>query len=611
MSTDTRTVPFEELAYADLYVGAVYLGGAKGNAADDPLAKLLPVGNQGGFRHAGSPTKGTVRLSVLYTSGVEKEWPDELDMETGVFTYFGDNRKPGRNLLNTTRGGNILLRDAFTAARGAATDRLLVPLFLLFEKAGRGRAVRFVGLLAPGEPTSSAENDLTVVRHRLSGQEFENYRARFTVLDTQVVRRSWLTAVLSGDSTTNAECPDAWRVWVGQSTRGRPAPSRASGNGRSYTPGSANSSGGDNAAHDGTPGSFGGGIAPASEPHPAGGDLPRHEDPSRRTDGSRRAELLDALHRLSVHRQDGKAAFYQYVVLLWAISRTSAARLTPFSAARESLNGLLAPFALTRSTPDPAMPWIALADSPWWEIDLPDADHRRGLRPRDVVRRFDPEAGLSVEAHALVSEDEKFRQEAVAAIAEIGSAHPALDGLLETLSLRVGDETPVRGHVASSASVEAVGEDRRSAADLSAACVTSIPPEVCTTETFERERPSLVVAERRESALQDRYLRFLEAQGHRVCRQMVVLPGESNRLYTDLFDVTTGELIEVKSDSGRATIRLALGQILDYARHITHTTKAVLVPDEPAADLVDLLQSWGIAVVWEAAPGVFQRKDPL
>ncbi|MDV6271568.1 hypothetical protein [Rhodococcus globerulus] len=83
MPTDNRTIPFEDLADADLYVGAVYLGGRQGAAADDPLAKLLPVGNQGGFRHTGSPTKGTVRLSVLDTSSAEAEWPDALDPGTG------------------------------------------------------------------------------------------------------------------------------------------------------------------------------------------------------------------------------------------------------------------------------------------------------------------------------------------------------------------------------------------------------------------------------------------------------------------------------------------------------------------------------------------------
>jgi len=596
--TDNRSVPFEDLADADLYVGAVYLGGSQGTAADDPLAKLLPVGNQGGFRHAGSPTKGTVRLSVLYTSGAEAEWPDALDPETGVFTYFGDNRKPGRDLLKTSRGGNILLRNAFAAVCAAREGRLSVPPFLLFEKAGNGRAVRFLGLLVPCEPTPEAEDVLTVVRHTASGQEFENYRARFTVLDTEVVPRSWLTSILGGADTTNIECPGAWRDWVGEETASVPGASAGALGSVSTSPSAVE----DDPAR--------AAVAAADTIDRVGADLPDRDGSERSPDGNQRVLLLDALHHLTVHRRDGAAAFYQYVVLLWAISRSSdSARVTAFSGARESLGELLAPFEIAGSAPDPAMPWIALADSPWWEIELPDPSLRQGLRPRDVVRRFDPAAGLSAEAHALLLRDEHFRREAVAAIAAIGREHPGVDDLLARLGLKSSGSRPGADRTAPTAAADAEGQ-HDPAAGLSAARVTAIAPEIRTTEMFERDHLGPVQAERRESALQERYLRYLEGQGHKVCRQKIVVPGESSALYTDVFDVTTCELVEVKADSGRATIRAALGQVLDYARHVPHSSKAVLVPDEPGADLVDLLLRFGVAVVWEGVSGGFLRLDP-
>jgi len=101
-------VDFQWLAGTDLTVECVYQGGKRGNAADDPLAALLPVGNQGGFRYFGSPTKGTVKLVVLYTSGQNVDWPDELDPATGTFTDYGDNRTPGRELHDTQRRGNLI-----------------------------------------------------------------------------------------------------------------------------------------------------------------------------------------------------------------------------------------------------------------------------------------------------------------------------------------------------------------------------------------------------------------------------------------------------------------------------------------------------------------------
>ena len=50
-------------------------------------------GNQGGFRAAG--TGDDKKFVVLYTSGEGRDWPDHLDLNTGQFAYFGDNKTPG------------------------------------------------------------------------------------------------------------------------------------------------------------------------------------------------------------------------------------------------------------------------------------------------------------------------------------------------------------------------------------------------------------------------------------------------------------------------------------------------------------------------------------
>ena len=98
-------VDFDKLAGADLVMDCVYRGGAFGNTRDDPLSKLLRVGNQGGFRIAGSAVKDSVKLAVLYSTGSEPDWPDALDPYTGTFTYYGDNRRPGRALEDTPLRG--------------------------------------------------------------------------------------------------------------------------------------------------------------------------------------------------------------------------------------------------------------------------------------------------------------------------------------------------------------------------------------------------------------------------------------------------------------------------------------------------------------------------
>lgn len=208
-------VPFERLGTADLAVDAVYAGGATGSVADDPLSKLLPCGNQGGFRYAGSKTKKELRFAVLYTSGADPDWPDVFDPESGLFTYFGDNRAPGSQLHATPRGGNEILRWTFEHVHDAPPAPEGVPPFFIFsrERTGRGRDVRFVGLAAPGAKDLGASEDLVAIWRTTAERRFQNYRATFTVLDAGTVTRRWIDELLAGDML-GAACPHAYRAWV-------------------------------------------------------------------------------------------------------------------------------------------------------------------------------------------------------------------------------------------------------------------------------------------------------------------------------------------------------------------------------------------------------------
>jgi hypothetical protein len=212
-----HVVPFAELATADLVLDAVYAGGTTGNVSDDPLARLLPgVGNQGGFRFSGSPQQRNVRFAALFTTGNEPDWPDQLDPRTGIFTYYGDNRHPGKELHETPRRGNTLLRDVFDWHQSG--NRTKVPPFFLFEKATpTGRNVRFRGLLAPGGSTLTPDDELQAIWRSTRGLRFQNYRARFTVLDTPRIPRAWIADLVHGNPLS-ANCPRPWRAWVEANT---------------------------------------------------------------------------------------------------------------------------------------------------------------------------------------------------------------------------------------------------------------------------------------------------------------------------------------------------------------------------------------------------------
>ena len=85
----------------------------------------------------GSPAKGTVRLCVLYSELSDPDWPDGLYTETGRFVYYGDNKRPGLDVHDTRRRGNLLLRDVFAALHSGSRDK--IPPFLVFTKGTRPR----------------------------------------------------------------------------------------------------------------------------------------------------------------------------------------------------------------------------------------------------------------------------------------------------------------------------------------------------------------------------------------------------------------------------------------------------------------------------------------
>lgn len=170
---------------------------------------MLRVGNSGGFRWRG--TLERVEVLVLYTSGAEPDWPDRLDLGDGTFTYYGDNRSPGKELHDTSKRGNRLLRQMFEQSL-SAEGRDRVPPIFLFEKAGRGRDVVFRGLLVPGAPSLPIDEHLVAVWRSAKGSRFQNYRATFSVLDESPIPKSWLDSILGGEPA-ESDAPAEWVHW--------------------------------------------------------------------------------------------------------------------------------------------------------------------------------------------------------------------------------------------------------------------------------------------------------------------------------------------------------------------------------------------------------------
>lgn len=117
-------------------------------------------------------------------------------------------------------------------------------------------------------------------------------------------------------------------------------------------------------------------------------------------------------------------------------------------------------------------------------------------------------------------------------------------------------------------------------------------------------------AERREQKLVRSYFAHLTAESHDVCRLQLRPEDEPAALYCDLYDKTTNTLIEAKGSITRAAIRMAIGQLADYARLIPSGPKrAILVPQMPRPDLLRLAESAGAVVIWPSEPGFESTRD--
>ena len=130
-------------------------------------------------------------------------------------------------------------------------------------------------------------------------------------------------------------------------------------------------------------------------------------------------------------------------------------------------------------------------------------------------------------------------------------------------------------------------------------------------EAFKVFVPDQVInAGRREQTLVLAYRDHLASQGHRVTRHLYSLYGSGTPLACDLVDETDHVLYEAKGDVRRSSVRMAIGQLFDYCRfERTPMSLAVLLPREPAADLIALIHSVGAPAVWRTTSG-FASSQP-
>lgn len=216
-------ISFEDLDASDLIVDCIYKGGSAKDISGEPFHKLIPgCENAGGFRRKlredGSKKYAYI---VLYTSMEELEWPDYLEEETGIFRYYGDNRKAGKELTDTKKGGNKILEEAFSLLNSNTTLEDMPPFFV-FKKTGNGRDVQFLGLAAPGNPKISSDRDLVAFWRTINNTRFQNYESYFTILDTgqKPITKEWIKSLIYDHENNLKYAPKAWRKFIANGRNG-------------------------------------------------------------------------------------------------------------------------------------------------------------------------------------------------------------------------------------------------------------------------------------------------------------------------------------------------------------------------------------------------------
>lgn len=125
-----------------------------------------------------------------------------------------------------------------------------------------------------------------------------------------------------------------------------------------------------------------------------------------------------------------------------------------------------------------------------------------------------------------------------------------------------------------------------------------VPVEINSKRFFETAGSAGGEAVRSESLLVDAFI--ASQPDHVFGRWAITLPIERTQLLTDVYDENDRVLYEAKSIASRNDVRLALGQLYDYRRHVPvkDLRSSVLLPQRPSADLRDLLTDAGLGVVY-------------
>ncbi|PER24599.1 hypothetical protein CN490_22590 [Bacillus cereus] len=216
-------ITFENLATCDLIPGYIYKAGNTKNYFKDEVIShifvfenLKGIGNQSGIRRTmiqNNPAyKNEEAFTVLIDSKKDLDWPNSFDSKSSVLTYYGDNKDPEKEYLDTKQKGNLAFEKYFKRTY-CDTHSVYIAPFFYFERIN-GSDMRYIGLAIPFVENKTLDNVLDLKEFTLNdGRKYENYVAKFTILTDVIIKREWLYDLKTGKNNSNY-IPTEWHNFL-------------------------------------------------------------------------------------------------------------------------------------------------------------------------------------------------------------------------------------------------------------------------------------------------------------------------------------------------------------------------------------------------------------
>lgn len=205
-----KSFEFSELSEAPLIPNAIYKGGQRKSVADDPISKLLNVGNAGGIRTKKSKNGQIAYIVIISNSSNKDKYPNSFDEDSNLLSYYGDQYKVNIHPLDTKPKGNLNLKNLFELVYSPNYSYSQpYPIFYFEKVPNSGRDHIFKGIAYPFVKNEDLDEVCKIVKFN----NIENYIFKFTVDNINDVSREWIID-LQVDSKKHTHAPQTWKDFL-------------------------------------------------------------------------------------------------------------------------------------------------------------------------------------------------------------------------------------------------------------------------------------------------------------------------------------------------------------------------------------------------------------